>query len=265
MIASTQLQLARRARADLRRIGLRRRLRRGDPYRSVPVHADVVGADIETFNLDTLRYLVHEIFMDGCYEMGDLPPHPQIVDVGANIGLASLYFHRRYPDASIRAIEADPDVFPLLDRNLRRNLPSADVRMDNVAAHDAATSIKLYRHAAKPGRLTTSTDPSRGGPVAVDVPAMPMSSLVGAHVDLLKIDIEGAEHRVISELSDAGALDRVDRIVLELHTPQEGSAQADETLDRLRRHGFTVRIDGGIGDGWSSVTEDAIVRAARAH
>src|SRR6185436_15307574 len=40
---------------------------------------------------------------------------PRILDCGANVGLASLFFHRLYPAARITAFEADPALFQMLD------------------------------------------------------------------------------------------------------------------------------------------------------
>src|SRR5258708_5068257 len=42
-----------------------------------------------------------------------------IVDAGANIGFASIYFARQYPNAKIIAIEAERSNFELLERNVR--------------------------------------------------------------------------------------------------------------------------------------------------
>ena len=62
---------------------------------------------------------MREIFALDEYAI-DLPFEPAVVlDCGANVGFASLYFASRYPGARIYAIEADPATFPRLDRNTR--------------------------------------------------------------------------------------------------------------------------------------------------
>ena len=43
---------------------------------------------------------------------------PRILDCGANIGLASIYFRQRYPNARITAFEADPSLAAICRRNL---------------------------------------------------------------------------------------------------------------------------------------------------
>ena len=46
---------------------------------------------------------------------------PRILDCGANVGLASLFFRRLYPQARITAFEADPALFAILEANLDAN------------------------------------------------------------------------------------------------------------------------------------------------
>src|SRR5207248_3567332 len=53
---------------------------------------------------------------------------PRILDCGANLGLASLFFKRAYPAARITAFEADPAIARMLAANLRRN-GAADVEV----------------------------------------------------------------------------------------------------------------------------------------
>ena len=58
----------------------------------------------------------HDIFVDGALEFARDPAAPRILDCGGNVGLASLFFKRRYPVARITAYEADPALFGMLQR-----------------------------------------------------------------------------------------------------------------------------------------------------
>lgn len=261
MEAASRSMLYGRALADLAVLKLRRMARTGAPYSYQPRHATLCGARVRTYNLDTLAYLVREIFLSGCYEAGRLPERPVILDVGANIGIASLYFHLRYPTASITAVEADPDVFQLLAGNIRATMASRVTAVHGAAGEESG-ELLLYRWPGKPGRLTSSLERDRGGAEGLVVPALRLSSMVGDRVDLLKIDIEGAEHQVLRELAAAGALARVRQIIFELHTPGADPEAAARTLALLDQHDFSYEITGGAVDGhWSATDEAVLVRA----
>lgn len=264
MRASSRSTLRRRSLIDLAILRARRLMRVGQPYSYEPRHARLCGAALQTYNYDTLAYLVREIFVDGCYDVGRLRARPVILDVGANIGVASLYFYLRYRGATITAVEADPDAYRLLRRNIRSEM-AGSVSAVQAAAGERSGDLRLYRVPGKPGRLTNSLERERGGGDAVVVPGLRLSTLVGESVDLVKIDIEGAEHGVLLELAEAKALQRIDRIVFEMHTPVADPVSADRTLALLQRHGFSYRIAGGRPDHrWADAGEAVLVRAERA-
>src|SRR4051812_46664341 len=58
------------------------------------------------------------IFEQGQYATHDMGGEPVILDVGANIGMASLYFKTHYPDCRLEAFEPDPRLANLFKRNL---------------------------------------------------------------------------------------------------------------------------------------------------
>ena len=59
-----------------------------------------------------------DIFIHQSLEFDSDAPAPRILDCGANIGLASIYFRRRYPRAKLTAFEADPRLASICRRNL---------------------------------------------------------------------------------------------------------------------------------------------------
>ena len=63
----------------------------------------------------------HDIFIDGALEFHADSAAPRILDCGGNVGLASLFFKRRFPHARITAYEADPALFAILKHNLAAN------------------------------------------------------------------------------------------------------------------------------------------------
>lgn len=79
-----------------------------------------LGGDFHCYasGVDEARFIYREIFQDHSYGGPDLPSTPLIVDVGANIGLFSLYMKQRHPRARILAFEPAPENFDALTRNL---------------------------------------------------------------------------------------------------------------------------------------------------
>ncbi len=155
-----------------------------------------------------------QIFIDG--ELGfDIASLPQsIVDAGANIGLASVYFAHRFPHAQIVALEIDQANFDLL--------------IKNTAAYPNIKCVKnaLWSGAAQLDILNPTDEPwaYRVGEVKGDrktsIKALGVAELVqqfdGQRIDLLKIDIEGAEKEVFQK-GAAGWIGHVGMIAVELH------------------------------------------------
>ena len=133
---------------------------------------------------------------------------PVIVDAGANIGAASLWFGKIYPEARIVAIEPDPSSAALLRRNVA-DLP-------NVTVLEAAIGS---RHGF--ARLV-SNGPSWGiqmerSPAGVEIVTM-QDALAASGGDvpfLVKVDIEGFENDLFA--SSTEWLDETFAVVIEPH------------------------------------------------
>ena len=80
-----------------------------------------MGFGIAAFDRPTLNHLYREIFARQQYYFRAETESPLILDCGANLGMASLYFKWLYPKARVRAFEPDPSTFELLKQNLARN------------------------------------------------------------------------------------------------------------------------------------------------
>ncbi|MDD2676634.1 MAG: FkbM family methyltransferase [Methylacidiphilaceae bacterium] len=180
-----------------------------------------------------------EIFVSRDYEFRSANPAPRILDCGANIGLATLFFKLCYPESRIDAFEVDPNLAALFERNVRDNGLS-DVNVHCCALAGAAGEIDFYPH----GYSTCgSLYATWGGDKTVRVPAHRLSEWIGDEVDFLKMDIEGAESEVIAELFESGALARVREAVVEYHHNLEGGqAGLARFLDFWERAGFSYQL-----------------------
>jgi len=182
----------------------------------------LAGYTVFSGNIGQLSTLFREIFLEKNYEC-EMPGEPYIIDGGANIGLAVLYFKKRYPKARVVAFEPNPESFALLKKNVEYN------QLDNVELHQAALTrqeghIVFYTSATRPeadysASVILDQVPAKdrqGGAIReVKVPAKLLSPFIDRHVDLLKLDIEGAEGGVFEEIR--GKFDAVTQCIMEYH------------------------------------------------
>jgi len=136
-----------------------------------------------------------------------------ILDIGANIGLATLWFKQRYPAARVIAVEPDAENFELLKRN---TAGLKDVELVQAALAPEDGIIGFERAGLNPSgyHIRDLKSGEKG------VPAISMGSLLQRFgledVDLLKLDIEGAEKELF-ETTDIAWMDRVKTMAVELH------------------------------------------------
>jgi FkbM family methyltransferase len=165
---------------------------------------------------------------------------PRILDCGANVGLATLYFKRRWPDARVTAFEADPVICETLRRNLQRNRAS-DVDVVCGAVWTAAAPVRFARDGADSGAIESVGGPPRVRET-ITVDGVRLRDWIAAEpIDLLKLDIEGAELAVLEDCRDV--LDRVKALHIEIHELRANRRMLPDCLLLLERAGFTYALD----------------------
>src|SRR5262249_32185240 len=158
-----------------------------------------------------------EIFVQAPYFFESSNDQPLIFDCGSNIGMSILFFKKLYPNARIVAFEPDPFTFEILRRNITQNQLS-HVDLHQIALTSRGGEIELFRDASTDrSSLTMSILPQRHNGPSIVVPARRLSEFISSDIDLLKIDIEGAEREVLNELATSGKLRNVKRLHLEYH------------------------------------------------
>jgi FkbM family methyltransferase len=136
----------------------------------------------------------YEVFVSEIYRPPwNIPPDAvrSVVDLGGNIGLSAVYFAHKYPEAKLDLFEPHPAHVALLRRQIAANRLESRVQVHPVAAAVAEGSLYL-RDAGTSSALESKAD-SGTIPVAV------IDWLDWAHgrqIDLLKIDVEGAEYPI---------------------------------------------------------------------
>jgi FkbM family methyltransferase len=161
-------------------------------------------------------YLFEEIFLRQDYRVEDVRDGATIIDGGSNIGMSVLFFKWLYPTARIRAFEPGTRTFECL-RELVDVNGFSDVELHNCALADHSGPVTFYSDPDQPGSLRMSMTRSRLPKAEGTVAAVRLSEWITGPVDLLKLDIEGAEGAVIHELAAAGKLKFIRNMVIEYH------------------------------------------------
>lgn len=192
-------------------------LRKNEKSRDKEVATTLFGSKFYAFSYHTLNYLIREIFVNEEYRFNNSNAKPVIIDCGANIGMSVLYFKRCYPQATIIAFEPNPTTYSLLHKNVT-SLQLKDVTLHNLALANAEGTIPFHFNDDK-GTLTGSIQSNRGGESVIDVKCEKLSSFINEfpHVDLIKMDVEGAELKIVEDLMQTGAITKVNELIVEYH------------------------------------------------
>jgi len=134
-----------------------------------------------------------EVFLDHIYNL-NLPFHPRtIIDGGANIGLASLFFKMKYPDVSVVLIEIDKNNLEMIQKNLKHQ---NKITILNKALYNTNAFFKVF----DPFNATNSFVVEESTPDDYDVESVTIDQIINnqnwTEIDILKIDIEGAEKKL---------------------------------------------------------------------
>lgn len=181
-------------------------------------------------------HLYRDIFVYRCYEPPiELCRSPRILDIGANIGIASLFFLYRYPDAQMTSLEPNPEAFALLQRNvLPARYPAASIhlRQQAVSSTDGVLSLTVPAGDKTAAFASVSGRGMEGiASDAVEVPAVAVWRLLEEPVALMKVDIEGYEYEILRDLPINRAL--VSVLVVEFHEIEKHGEQCRRILSHL--------------------------------
>jgi len=190
------------------------------------------------FHCSFRDHIACSVFFAGCYEAQEsafvrswLKPGMSFVDAGANWGLFSLLAAKLVGESGkVIALEPDPRVFLKLKSNIERN-HLRQVRAFQVAAADRESELLLAGHDGVNQNSGMSRLIESGGASSLTftVPSQRLDFLLDAAgldmVDLLKMDVEGAEHMVLAGMEDGLKRFRYRCILLELHPLHSGETR----------------------------------------
>ena len=208
--------------------------------------------------LKAARFLEREIFRKRRYHRDgfEIQPNDTIVDIGANMGMFSMWAAPQALEGRVVAIEP-MGVVGCLDMNVRLN------KLDNVVVLNAAVgpdgevlefldypsfNILTHQVGARPAWTTRLLVRllllQQLEPVQVRAPCISLGTIMDQldlkTVDYLKVDCEGGEYEILRTLSDEH-WDRIQKIAMEFHELQPGQRH-NELVELMEAQGFEVEV-----------------------
>ena len=190
-------------------------------------------------DLDT----AYEVFVDGVYRSPreiDAGSVRRIVDLGANVGYSLMWWFRNFPGAVVTAFEPHPMHCEQIRKHLRAN-----GLVNRVVLFEAAAGIA-------DGTTTLSDDENRSTIVNASagllVRVRDVFAELDTTIDILKIDIEGAEYDILADPRFGQARPRI--VVMEWHRTADSRSNPEWCEARLSVLGFeTIRTADGESHG----------------
>jgi FkbM family methyltransferase len=230
------------------------------------------GLAVAQLKRNETDFLYREIFEERQYLAHGvaLAPDACVFDVGANIGMFSLYVGALVPGARIYAFEPIPPVAALL--TLNAELHGFDIRPQayGLAAEEGEATFTYYRNISifsgrfgdeSQERATVEAflrnqSPDEAAPELLDellrerleaetvrCPLTTVSAVIRREgierIDLLKVDVEKAELTVLQGVDDAD-WPKVQQVIVEVHDEDGRLARITSLLER---HGFRLTVD----------------------
>ena len=159
---------------------------------------------------------IREVFLDEAYRLPFSLKPDLVVDLGANIGLTSIWFSKNYRCDRIIAVEPDPKNAILIRKNFAQNKINGIVIEAAIGLTDGMVSFETSQE-SNLGRVAPTEE------LLISVQQVKMISMETLFayvskdevVDLVKMDIEGGEQQLLS--GDISWLKRVRAMIAEFH------------------------------------------------
>jgi FkbM family methyltransferase len=225
------------------RLGLQReyrwRSREVERLRKIPrytrTNTDLLGARLEIPDAASFLVLHEDLIVREAYRFNATGTEPLIIDGGANIGVSTIYFKKAHPKSRIIAFEPDPEIFQILDENCRA-FGLRGVELVQKALWASEGSLDFKREGSDAGRVSRKSDIGE----IISVPACRLRPYLNEEVEMLKLDIEGAETAVLQDCADL--LSNVHHLFVEYHSFVDSPQTLTMIFGLLRDAGFRVHV-----------------------
>ncbi|HEX4077206.1 MAG TPA: FkbM family methyltransferase [Candidatus Acidoferrales bacterium] len=167
---------------------------------------------------------IREVWFDEAYRVPFEDPSGTLLDMGANIGLTSVWLAKRYPFTRVIAVEPDPSNASLVRRNLELNGVNGEV-LEAAIGPCEGTARFASNQSSNLGRVS-----DHGVSVAMTTVDAVLKNAACRRFGLVKIDIEGGEQQLFDGPTDW--LASTDAIIAELHPTLADCSRIVETISK---------------------------------
>ncbi len=204
----------------------------GDKPRYTKAKLKVLNFEISIVDYLSFIWQFKEIFVDEIYKFNSNTNSPVIFDCGANIGISCLYFKSIFPDSKIKAFEPDPKIAEVLSLNLKNK---KDIQVINKAVWVHNKGIEISLEGADAASIYSDKN-------KVQVGSVRLKDLIDLEkkIDMLKIDIEGAEIEVIKDCREN--INKAENVFIEYHSFLNHAQELDLILKILTENKFRYFI-----------------------
>jgi FkbM family methyltransferase len=193
-------------------------------------------------DLATANLVFIELFLDDCYRLTLIKePIKKIIDIGANMGFASLKMTILFNPDSIIAFEPNPFLIPFIKKNLS-HLNTAIIENKAIGHHDGTANLIFIERENQIVSGLTKTDFEQEGNTEI----ISFNSVVKKYgpIDLVKMDCEGAEWGFLQDEAWQG----VKYLTMEYHLNLDNPKKQKANLIELLNAHFKILADDPIDE-----------------
>jgi len=170
---------------------------------------------------------IREVWFDEAYRLPFDDPSGTLLDLGANIGLTSVWLAKRYEFSRVIAVEPDPSNAKLVRRNLELNRINGEVVEAAIGPREGTATFERSG-SSNLGRLS-----EHGVAVAMTTVDAILQKTACQRFGLVKIDIEGGEEQLFD--GPTGWLAATNALIAEFHP---ALADCSRIVETISKHGF---------------------------
>jgi len=195
--------------------------------------------------VDPGEYVDRFVLREGYYEsevldalLSALPIEGVLWDIGGNLGLHSISIALALPKSSVVVFEPNPEMVALINAHAKMNLVQVSIIDQALDELEGDAELHLYQGNAGRGSLQNHTGSRASRKVAVRTTTG--DSVIAAGLapapDVVKIDVEGAEERVLRGMREVLLSERLKAVVFE-----DAPGEKTSVKELLRSTGFKLK------------------------